>query len=379
MITPTLDVHEENLLDNEVESVLCGPRGGVPRPIFGLPQFRFNQEELDEHWDHLSQEADALATKLRAALPPLPPPPGEPPLPTREDPKSFTAVAPAMEGGEVWVALEPRFGFSVGEPIDVNLEGIHLTRCGDRGVVKSSKGGSIAVGLLGTLSDATGIAGGDTRILPFKKKLPGTTQGRTFADATASLTESPGDDWKILGPRSTKWLAASILEQGPGPKRRHFWWRSVLRLSAADPGVDDHLFLSELVETAACIDQLNISELQCFEMVARRYQLWEESYSVHLRRAEAGDEAEGWLDERAVFLGQGKSRGHALVCPDLEAWVAKELSNESAVLKERRKAREERQLASGLAPEATATTSDQAGGGGRGGGGKRRGGGAGRG
>ena len=74
VITPTFDVHEENLLDNEVESVRCGPRGGVPRQIFGLPQFRFNQEELDEHWDHLSQEADALATKLRAALPPLSPP-----------------------------------------------------------------------------------------------------------------------------------------------------------------------------------------------------------------------------------------------------------------------------------------------------------------
>ena len=65
----------------------------------------------------------------------------------------------------------------------------------------------------------------------------------------------------------------------------------------------------------------------------------------------------------ALFLGQGRSRGHALVAPALESWVASRIQEESAVLKERRKWREEHILAAGLAIPAPS------GGGGDGGGG----------
>ena len=51
------------------------------------------------------------------------------------------------------------------------------------------------------------------------------------------------------------------------------------------------------------------------------------------------------MDERQLFLGQDRGRGKALVCPLLEEWVAERLKSESAVLKERRKGREERMLA----------------------------------
>ncbi len=52
------------------------------------------------------------------------------------------------------------------------------------------------------------------------------------------------------------------------------------------------------------------------------------------------------MDERQLFLGQDRGRGKALVCPALEEWVADRLKSESAVLKERRKGREERMLSS---------------------------------
>jgi hypothetical protein len=124
-----------------------------------------------------------------------------------------------------------------------------------------------------------------------------------------------------------------------------------LGLSASDPGVDEHKFLSDVVESALTYDQLNVSELLCFEHVARRYQMWEEIYAQSLREAESGSGSADWLDERQIFLGQGRSKGHALVCPLLEQWVAEQLKSESAVLKERRKGREEKQAsrASGLA------------------------------
>ena len=103
-----------------------------------------------------------------------------------------------------------------------------------------------------------------------------------------------------------------------------------------------------MLETAMVYDQLNVSELATFELMARRYQLWEEKYAGPMRTAETGDGAEDWLDERRLFLGQRRTTGHALVCPALESWIAERLREESAVLKERRKGREERQLARGV-------------------------------
>ena len=42
-----------------------------------------------------------------------------------------------------------------------------------------------------------------------------------------------------------------------------------------------------------------------------------------------------------------RGRGGALVCPELQTWVAERLQAEAAVLKERRKGREEKILARG--------------------------------
>ena len=45
-------------------------------------------------------------------------------------------------------------------------------------------------------------------------------------------------------------------------------------------------------------------------------------------------------------MGGSRSRGMALVDPALQRWVADRLQAESAILKERRKGREERELLS---------------------------------
>ena len=90
-----------------------------------------------------------------------------------------------------------------------------------------------------------------------------------------------------------------------------------------------------------------MAELEVFESVARRYQLIEASYAQALRDADAGPGGTAWLDERQLYLGHARSRGHALVSPGLEAWVSERLRDESAVLKEARKSREEREAARG--------------------------------
>ena len=131
----------------------------------------------------------------------------------------------------------------------------------------------------------------------------------------------------------------------------------MLNLTVSDPGVDEHHFLSELLEYGLTHDQLNVSEILAYESIARRYQLWEDVYATALRESESGDLSSDWLDERRVFLGHSRSKGHALVSPLLEEWVAERLQKESAILKECRKGREERALARGADPEGAAADS----------------------
>ena len=116
-----------------------------------------------------------------------------------------------------------------------------------------------------------------------------------------------------------------------------------MQLSASDVGVDEHKFLSEILEQAMTYDQLQCGELLCMEGIARRYQMWEEVYSATLKQADAGADAAPWMDERTLFLGE-RNRGHALISPELEERVANELAKESAILKERRKGREDKLL-----------------------------------
>eukprot|EP00959_Pyramimonas_sp_CCMP1952_P146227 3061485-Pyramimonas_sp.AAC.1 len=57
---------------------------------------------------------------------------------------------------------------------------------------------------------------------------------------------------------------------GQSPATRHHWWRQMLRATTADPGIDEHLLLSELFELGGQCDQLNLPSSAAFEAAARR-------------------------------------------------------------------------------------------------------------
>lgn len=57
------------------------------------------------------------------------------------------------------------------------------------------------------------------------------------------------------------------------------------------------------------------------------------------------DKGPAGSEDAHLFLGLTNARGGYRVSPQLQEWIASELQKESAVLKECRKAREERQLA----------------------------------
>jgi len=208
----------------------------------------------------------------------------------------------------------------------------------------------MAVGRVGTVDIPAAPAAvvDDMRTLEVKYQ-PGQSnlRGRSFADGVASAVEHACTDWPIPGPRTCMWLLSAFVLSDTTPMRRHFWWRSTLGLGANDDGVDEHGFLSELLEVSMSFDQLNSSDLVVLEHISRRYQTWEETYADILRAKSNGARGNRGLDteERALYLGTGTSTTAALVAPDLQAYVATKAGERSAILRERRKGRGERQLA----------------------------------
>ena len=184
----------------------------------------------------------------------------------------------------------------------------------------------------------------DDDIRTFPLAYSGTTRVPSYGHNVAKLTEEAStDEWTITGPRTTKWLLDNMRIQELQPVRRHWWWRQTLQINANSEGCDEHLFISELLEAFVGFDGINLVETQAGEMLARRYQLWEQMYAGTLQECVNNSSLLGAMavDEKSIFLGATRSNGAALVSPALEKYVASQLQERASVQKERRKAKEE--------------------------------------
>ena len=97
--------------------------------------------------------------------------------------------------------------------------------------------------------------------------------------------------------------------------------------------MEEHQFLSEILEMAVAQDGLNPPALRIFEMAARRYQLYEQLYADVLKSADAKVSGAQVLqhDEKRLFLGVASSRGLAMVSPLLEKHVSQHLQERSTL------------------------------------------------
>ena len=106
-----------------------------------------------------------------------------------------------------------------------------------------------------------------------------------------------------------------------------------------------HETLSEVLELLALVDQCDVGNLSAAESAVRHCQYIE--YEIR-KKAEAKRAIDS---SSSYFLGRTRQTGGALVSPDLLKWVAEKASRDSAVLKEQRKAAEERALAKAPPPK----------------------------
>ena len=253
------------------------------------------------------------------APPGLPPPGVAPPVPAPP------AVAPP---GGVWVVDEPTETNNVGDLVALPPGAAVL---GTRALV--AIGGEIVA--LKRLDPGTDLAAysaarkallsDDMRVIPLKT--------RGFAEAAAEMTASAVAT-PLTGPRSADWLVTEISRSGGGMVSRHMRWRRESGVKSGDRIIFEHEVVSRAVEYAATHDAYNIRNSVSMEFLLRRLQLLEEAVAENLEQPS--------YDGAKHYLGVEERKGGALMAPALRAHVASELQRETAILKEKRKAREAR-------------------------------------
>ena len=118
-------------------------------------------------------------------------------------------------------------------------------------------------------------------------------------------------------------------------------WRSDGRLQFTDHGVEQHESLCRTIHLGLGFDGLNAASLASFELSMRELMMIEERHKE--RFAIQNNNANALASERSLFLGLSQ-RANLCILPALIEYVGSEVQKEQAVMKERRNAREEREL-----------------------------------
>jgi hypothetical protein len=199
-----------------------------------------------------------------------------------------------------------------------------------------------------------GEAHADARILPLEFQ-GRKRQERTWKEVTNCTSQIAVLDWNLPGPRTVTWCVQFINRQSGGPEGHHRQWKLVFKLDEENWGVAEHGGIMKAVARFAEFDGVDLSNLAGAELLLRRAQLIEYVYSSKgpggggAKGGNKGGESKkdaGLLHyESSIFMGSNKDYGDVMVAPELLEYVSKEVEKDAAVMKQVRKAREERESA----------------------------------
>ena len=121
-------------------------------------------------------------------------------------------------------------------------------------------------------------------------------------------------------------------------------FRSTCSLKPEQWGVAEHETLLRIIELAGQYDQLDVSNIACMEAAARRVQTIEWAYHDKIRETDAGSTSRLSLEEATAFSGLSRAGDLLMVAPALLDHVKVAVEKDAAIMKNIRKAREEREL-----------------------------------
>ena len=161
-------------------------------------------------------------------------------------------------------------------------------------------------------------------------------RSRDVKEYANTYKEAVFDCWPLQGPRTVLWRLLFVLAQtGGGFTARVQAFTNLTKLSFNDGHMAEYGPIARDL-TALTWDQLNIANVACMELFARRSQLLEEKYRHRLPRRDTKNTTDPESDA-GLFLGLGtaSSFGRVSVCamPALSEYIGAELGKEAAISK----------------------------------------------
>ena len=171
---------------------------------------------------------------------------------------------------------------------------------------------------------------------------------RSPLEAVQGMREHQEAGWPIRGPSTAPWVLRFVLENGGAFSGWHARWVQLAKLSLSEPAAVEHEAFCRILDQAISFDQINPLAVSFVESAARSSHSVEER--IQDRNLKSKKSEDTVFTSEASLMSGSAERSGLCICPALKEYVAEELREESAVLKERRKAREERTLAARAAP-----------------------------
>ena len=266
------------------------------------------------------------------------------------------AVAGGAATAQKWVVAESSAKRTRGD--DVTLDGTE-TLSGRRGL-KTEQGEEYFIyDLAGDdLNEFKGAeAFADARLLAVETDARGRKR-RAWREVVSAMSQVAFTDWPVPGPRTMAWCAHYLDRRGGGPLDHHQWWKSVHGLRADSWGVVEHETALRSLEHAGCYDNVDVSNVAALEVVVRRVQLIEYAYAERrgvpkgkgkgkANEYDSTADRAGLIEESAVFSGIHRENGEMMVAPELLEYVSKEIEKDASIMKQIRKARDERKALAG--------------------------------
>lgn len=180
---------------------------------------------------------------------------------------------------------------------------------------------------------------------------------RIWRDVAKDCQQEALQDWNVPGPRTSQWCVQYLNRKSGGPPDHHKWWVSTNGLQADSWGVAEHENLMKVVDRLGRYDGLDLANLAGVELLFRRLQLieyfWPEKgpgggkgHGKGKEQKDKKSEDLSYRAEAAVFTGTHREYGNVMISPDLLEYVSKEIETDASIMKQVRKAREERAAAS---------------------------------
>eukprot|EP00929_Paragymnodinium_shiwhaense_P120149 TRINITY_DN92043_c0_g1_i1.p1 TRINITY_DN92043_c0_g1~~TRINITY_DN92043_c0_g1_i1.p1 ORF type:complete len:385 (-),score=64.26 TRINITY_DN92043_c0_g1_i1:316-1470(-) len=186
----------------------------------------------------------------------------------------------------------------------------------------------------------------DARILKIKTK--GDRRHREWRDLVADVGQAEFGDWPVAGPRTAKWCLDFLDKQPGGPDDHHVLWRTTTKLTYQDWGVQEHQMIMAALTHGGTYDQYDLTNSALVELLLRRAQTIEYSYSEATREATSGASSSQkhgcrlTFEEQSAFGGTRRTEP-VMVSPALLEHVKKDVMANAELLKSLGKAREARE------------------------------------